>query len=127
MYERAGYSPIERYNDNPYAQAWFEKDPARGHCGGRAAAYCSRVRKASWAGLVGQLDDRTELQPEPAHQRDRLVVARVRLGHDPPNGRVGEREGEQELDMTAAVKPRCTAAALGASMKCTPRSPGRTS
>ena len=33
MYERAGYRPIERYNDNPYAQAFFEKDltprPAR--------------------------------------------------------------------------------------------------
>ena len=26
MYERAGYLPIERYNDNPYAQAWFEKE-----------------------------------------------------------------------------------------------------
>ena len=25
MYERAGYTPTERYNDNPYAQAWFEK------------------------------------------------------------------------------------------------------
>jgi DNA-binding MarR family transcriptional regulator/GNAT superfamily N-acetyltransferase len=25
MYERAGYAPIERYNDNPYAEAWFEK------------------------------------------------------------------------------------------------------
>lgn len=25
MYQRAGYRPIERYNDNPYAQAWFEK------------------------------------------------------------------------------------------------------
>ena len=25
MYERAGYSPVERYNDNPYAQAWFAK------------------------------------------------------------------------------------------------------
>ncbi|HCB05400.1 MAG TPA: GNAT family N-acetyltransferase [Nocardioides sp.] len=25
MYERAGYRHIERYNDNPYAQAWFEK------------------------------------------------------------------------------------------------------
>ena len=25
MYGRAGYRPIERYNDNPYAQAWFEK------------------------------------------------------------------------------------------------------
>lgn len=25
MYQRAGYQPIERYNDNPYAQAWFEK------------------------------------------------------------------------------------------------------
>jgi len=25
MYERAGYRRIERYNDNPYAQAWFEK------------------------------------------------------------------------------------------------------
>ncbi|HEU5035564.1 MAG TPA: bifunctional helix-turn-helix transcriptional regulator/GNAT family N-acetyltransferase [Nocardioides sp.] len=25
MYERAGYTPIARYNDNPYAQAFFEK------------------------------------------------------------------------------------------------------
>ena len=25
MYERAGYRHIERYNDNPYARAWFEK------------------------------------------------------------------------------------------------------
>lgn len=25
MYERAGYRTIERYNDNPYAQAFFEK------------------------------------------------------------------------------------------------------
>ena len=25
MYERAGYHPIERYNDNPYACCWFEK------------------------------------------------------------------------------------------------------
>lgn len=25
MYERAGYAPIERYNDNPYAHHWFEK------------------------------------------------------------------------------------------------------
>ena len=26
MYERAGYRHIDRYNDNPYAQAWFEKE-----------------------------------------------------------------------------------------------------
>lgn len=26
MYGRAGYRPIERYNDNPYAEAWFEKE-----------------------------------------------------------------------------------------------------
>jgi len=25
MYEHAGYRRIERYNDNPYAQAWFAK------------------------------------------------------------------------------------------------------
>jgi DNA-binding MarR family transcriptional regulator/GNAT superfamily N-acetyltransferase len=25
MYERAGYRPIARYNDNPYAERWFEK------------------------------------------------------------------------------------------------------
>ena len=25
MYERAGYTPIDRYNDNPYAEAWFAK------------------------------------------------------------------------------------------------------
>jgi len=32
MYRKAGYRDIERYNDNPYAGAWFEKhvagDPA---------------------------------------------------------------------------------------------------
>jgi GNAT superfamily N-acetyltransferase len=26
MYDRAGYRRIERYNDNPFAQAWFAKD-----------------------------------------------------------------------------------------------------
>jgi DNA-binding MarR family transcriptional regulator/GNAT superfamily N-acetyltransferase len=26
MYQRAGYRPIERYNDNPYAHHWFAKD-----------------------------------------------------------------------------------------------------
>lgn len=26
MYEAAGYRPVERYNDNPYAQRWFAKD-----------------------------------------------------------------------------------------------------
>ncbi|MCU1366783.1 MAG: GCN5-related N-acetyltransferase [Ilumatobacteraceae bacterium] len=26
MYGRMGYAPIERYNDNPYAQHWFAKD-----------------------------------------------------------------------------------------------------
>ncbi|WP_408898661.1 GNAT family N-acetyltransferase [Nocardioides sp. R1-1] len=26
MYERAGYTPIPRYNDNPYAEAFFAKD-----------------------------------------------------------------------------------------------------
>jgi GNAT superfamily N-acetyltransferase len=35
MYQRSGYRAIERYNDNPYAQAWFAKDlhrrtPTRG-------------------------------------------------------------------------------------------------
>jgi len=25
LYERAGYRRIERYNDNPYAEAWFAK------------------------------------------------------------------------------------------------------
>jgi DNA-binding MarR family transcriptional regulator len=29
MYDRAGYRRIERYNDNPYAQVWFEKDLER--------------------------------------------------------------------------------------------------
>ena len=29
MYERAGYRRIERYNDNPYAEVFFEKDA---HC-----------------------------------------------------------------------------------------------
>jgi GNAT superfamily N-acetyltransferase len=28
MYEGAGYTAIERYNDNPYAQRWFGKDLA---------------------------------------------------------------------------------------------------
>lgn len=26
LYERNGYRSIERYNDNPYAERWFEKD-----------------------------------------------------------------------------------------------------
>ena len=25
MYERSGYRAIDRYNDNPYAEHWFEK------------------------------------------------------------------------------------------------------
>jgi GNAT superfamily N-acetyltransferase len=25
LYERAGYHPIEPYNDNPFAERWFEK------------------------------------------------------------------------------------------------------
>lgn len=29
MYEAAGYTPIERYNDNPYARRWFEKQLRR--------------------------------------------------------------------------------------------------
>ena len=29
MYQGAGYEPIERYNDNPYAQAWFAKTVRR--------------------------------------------------------------------------------------------------
>jgi ribosomal protein S18 acetylase RimI-like enzyme len=28
MYGRLGYVPIERYNDNPYADRWFEKSIA---------------------------------------------------------------------------------------------------
>ena len=28
MYERSGYKPIERYNDNPYALRWFAKNLA---------------------------------------------------------------------------------------------------
>jgi DNA-binding MarR family transcriptional regulator/predicted GNAT family acetyltransferase len=35
MYERAGYRHIERYNDNPYAQAWFEKELTSGSARGR--------------------------------------------------------------------------------------------
>jgi DNA-binding MarR family transcriptional regulator/ribosomal protein S18 acetylase RimI-like enzyme len=30
MYGRAGYLPVERYNDNPYAEAWFAKDLSAG-------------------------------------------------------------------------------------------------
>ncbi|MEQ6901358.1 helix-turn-helix domain-containing GNAT family N-acetyltransferase [Nocardioides sp. YIM 152588] len=30
LYERAGYTPIERYNDNPYAEAFFTKPLSRG-------------------------------------------------------------------------------------------------
>jgi len=36
MYARAGYQPVERYNDNPYAQAWFVKDVARQTAGATA-------------------------------------------------------------------------------------------
>jgi DNA-binding MarR family transcriptional regulator/GNAT superfamily N-acetyltransferase len=40
MYGRAGYSPIDRYNDNPYAEAWFEKalaSPTSARTSGSAA------------------------------------------------------------------------------------------
>ena len=111
MYERAGYSAIERYNDNPYAQAWFEKAAHRER---RASAYCSRVRKASWAGFVDELHDRPELEAEPAHQRDRLGVARVRLGHEPLHGRVGERDARARARRPAAGEAACTVAGLGA-------------
>jgi DNA-binding MarR family transcriptional regulator/GNAT superfamily N-acetyltransferase len=30
MYDRAGYRRIDRYNDNPYAQAWFAKELTAG-------------------------------------------------------------------------------------------------
>ena len=30
MYRKAGYRARERYNDNPYADFWFEKDLAPG-------------------------------------------------------------------------------------------------
>lgn len=26
LYDSAGYRPVERYNDNPYAERWFAKD-----------------------------------------------------------------------------------------------------
>jgi ribosomal protein S18 acetylase RimI-like enzyme len=29
LYRRLGWQEIARYNDNPYAQAWFAKDLAR--------------------------------------------------------------------------------------------------
>lgn len=35
MYERAGYRPIPRYNDNPYAGCWFEKPLDRNKAGTR--------------------------------------------------------------------------------------------
>ena len=27
LYRKAGYRDTERYNDNPYADFWFEKEP----------------------------------------------------------------------------------------------------
>ena len=100
MYERAGYSHIERYNDNPYAQAWFEKVLAS-HGAGSRAAYCSRVRKASWAGLVDSCTTGPSSIPSRRSSATDFSLRDVRLDHDPPHGRVGEREVEQEPHQVA--------------------------
>ena len=69
MYERAGYRHIERYNDNPYAQAWFEKSLTPGereqerddgdrpqqshrHGGVRGVAQCGRAVVRCWFTLL---------------------------------------------------------------------------
>jgi DNA-binding MarR family transcriptional regulator/predicted N-acetyltransferase YhbS len=38
LYERAGYRRIDRYNDNPYAEAWFEKQLAGPQDPGRSSS-----------------------------------------------------------------------------------------
>jgi GNAT superfamily N-acetyltransferase len=43
LYERAGYERVERYNDNPYAQAFFAKDLT-----GQAGTWPKRPLWKSW-------------------------------------------------------------------------------
>jgi ribosomal protein S18 acetylase RimI-like enzyme len=38
LYERAGYRRIDRYNDNPYAEVWFEKRLVAGQGAGRSSS-----------------------------------------------------------------------------------------
>ena len=45
MYERAGYRRIGRYNDNPYAEAWFEKD-LTGPAAVSVARRCERTSRS---------------------------------------------------------------------------------
>ena len=47
MYESAGYSPTEQYNDNPYAQRWFTKSWTPGRTGPGVAAHSQRAGKRS--------------------------------------------------------------------------------
>ena len=63
MYERAGYRPIERYNDNPYAQAFFEKRPHASSVSSSQSVTIGSSRPSAhasswsrWCGLRGSPD-----------------------------------------------------------------------
>ena len=96
MYERAGYARIERYNDNPYAQAWFEKDLDVTR--GRSGRGVLLAREEGQLGGLGRQLRRPARAPcrAGATSATDFSLRDVRLDDDPPHGRVGEREVEQE-------------------------------
>ncbi len=67
MYERAGYRHIDRYNDNPYAQAWFEKRLTGGEGDRKAGRPQSRPRHAvsvpSWRSVTVSMLAHDRLYP----------------------------------------------------------------
>ena len=74
MYERAGYRPIERYNDNPYAERFFAKAAARRLT---ASAVRRRVRRGS-AHRSGDHRGRPVGDPMDRYGRDVLAGPRHR-------------------------------------------------
>ena len=87
MYERAGYRAIERYNDNPYARAWFEK-------GLRVVGLAGEEHQPGRLG--GQLDVGPPLEAELVDQRERAGVAGVGLGDHAAYLGIGEDLTHQE-------------------------------
>jgi hypothetical protein len=83
MYGRLGYIPIDRYNDNPYADRWFEKSlaPRREPTGYDVAA-----RNTS-AGGVNRVD-----RPDEREVDDHLVDAARNDGRDVVGGLVLHRD-----------------------------------
>ena len=115
MYERAGYRHIGRYNDNPYAQAWFEKEltgvsddcwwmPASS---GRALARRRRARR--WASSKGR------------RRRQRVIWAASGAAMNRqtrPSHRVGSPSGLSRSQSSSTGSSRASAQASSWSRWC---------